>query len=237
MIKSPLNYTGGKFKLLNQILPKFPADIGTFVDMFAGGCNVGLNVRSERTVFNDNLTYLIDLYRSLQALSEQEIFEHIYGRIRTLGLSKTNKAGYLALRDEYNVSKNPLDLFVLVTHSFNNQIRFNNKHQFNMPFGARDFNTSMEKNLRSFLNRVKGMDCTFSNESFEDFDFSNLTRNDLVYCDPPYLISTATYNDGKRGFKGWGEAEEKRLLDVLDKLNELEIRFALSNVVEHAERK
>lgn len=36
-IKSPLNYVGGKYKLLNDIIPMFPSEIGTFVDVFAGG--------------------------------------------------------------------------------------------------------------------------------------------------------------------------------------------------------
>jgi len=39
--KSPINYTGGKFKLLPQILPLFPSNIDIFVDLFAGGFNVG----------------------------------------------------------------------------------------------------------------------------------------------------------------------------------------------------
>lgn len=36
-IKSPLNYTGGKYKLLPQLLELFPTNIDTFVDLFAGG--------------------------------------------------------------------------------------------------------------------------------------------------------------------------------------------------------
>jgi len=40
IIKSPLNYIGGKYKILNQILPLFPENINCFVDLFAGGCNV-----------------------------------------------------------------------------------------------------------------------------------------------------------------------------------------------------
>ena len=31
LIQSPLNYTGGKFKLLPQILPLFPENIDIFV--------------------------------------------------------------------------------------------------------------------------------------------------------------------------------------------------------------
>lgn len=54
-----------------------------------------------------------------------------------------------------------------------------------------------------------------------------------MYCDPPYLISTGTYNDGKRGFKGWSEKEEWQLLDLLDKLHKQRVKFALSNVLYH----
>lgn len=37
-IKSPLNYIGGKYKLLEQILPLLPKETNTFVDLFVGGC-------------------------------------------------------------------------------------------------------------------------------------------------------------------------------------------------------
>lgn len=37
MIECPLNYTGNKAKLIDQILPMFPADIHRFVDLFCGG--------------------------------------------------------------------------------------------------------------------------------------------------------------------------------------------------------
>jgi DNA adenine methylase len=66
-----------------------------------------------------------------------------------------------------------------------------------------------------------------------ELDYSFLGKKDLVYCDPPYLISTGNYNDGNRGFKDWKEKEEEELLGLLDKLNSMEIRFALSNVLYH----
>lgn len=61
LIASPLNYTGGKFKLLPQILPLFPKKIDTFVDLFCGGCNVGLNVKSKKIIYNDINEKLIKL--------------------------------------------------------------------------------------------------------------------------------------------------------------------------------
>ncbi|MCA6072875.1 MAG: DNA adenine methylase [Endomicrobium sp.] len=35
-IKSPLNYIGGRYKILSQMVPLFPKDINCFVDLFAG---------------------------------------------------------------------------------------------------------------------------------------------------------------------------------------------------------
>ena len=60
-----------------------------------------------------------------------------------------------------------------------------------------------------------------------------MTAVDFVYADPPYLITTGTYNDGKRGFTGWNPNEETMLLKILEGLNDRGVRFALSNVTEH----
>lgn len=234
-IKSPLNYIGGKYKLLKQITPLFPENIDTFVDLFAGGCNVGINVPSKKVIFNDNLTYLVEMYEKFLELGINEILEHIESRINQFQLSLQNEAGYKEMRDTYNQEKNPIDLFVLVAYSFNHQIRFNSDHKFNNPFGRErsSFNPKMRTNLINFLERIKKIDATFTNINFVDFDYSELSKNDFVYCDPPYLITTGTYNDGKRGFNGWGENEEISLLEVLDALDKKGVRFALSNVLEH----
>lgn len=66
-----------------------------------------------------------------------------------------------------------------------------------------------------------------------DFDFTDFGTADVVYCDPPYLITTGSYNDGKRGFKDWTDTEERQLLSLLDNLNEKGVNFALSNVFCH----
>ena len=234
-LKSPLNYIGGKYRLLSQILPFFPKQIDNFIDLFAGGCNVGINVDANKVFFNDNLTFLIEMYQKFQDTELDNIINHIENRITEFGLSQTNEQGYKAVRNLYNKGKNPLDLFVLIAYSFNHQIRFNNSHEFNNPFGKNrsSFNTKMKQNLKNFIIKIKEQECYFSDLCFSDFDFSNFGESDFVYCDPPYLITTGTYNDGKRGFKGWSLKEETQLLNLLDDLNEKNIRFALSNVIEH----
>lgn len=238
-VRSPLNYIGGKFKLIPQILPLFPHNISTFVDLFCGGCNIGINVNAEHIIFNDNIIYLIDLYKSLKNESTTEIIKHIKQRIKTYNLSLTNSAGYLELRELYNRARNPLDLFVLIAYSFNHQIRFNSSHQFNNPFGKErsSFNPTMENNLIEFINKLHKISCEFHSQNFDKLDLSILDHKDLVYCDPPYLITTGTYNDGKRGFTGWSEKEECTLLHLLDTLSSRGVRFALSNVLTHKGKK
>ena len=234
-IKSPLNYIGGKYKLLDQISPLFPKEISTFVDLFAGGCNVGLNVKAEKTVCNDNLKFLVAMYQEFQKHNLSEILQHIDNQIATFELSLTNEEGYKKLREHYNTHKKPLDLFVLVAFSFNHQIRFNNSHEFNNPFGRErsSFNDTMRANLIQFVRKIQANNIEFTCFDFERFNFSHLTKNDFVYCDPPYLISLGTYNDGKRGFTGWNETQEYKLLEILESLHQQNIRFALSNVLQH----
>lgn len=234
-IKSPLNYIGGKHKILDKIMPMFPQNITSFVDLFAGGLNVGINISADTIYVNEHITYLIELYEYFRKVSIEDLLSNIKGRISEYRLTNTNQEGYLELRREYNNSKNILDLFVLTCFSFNHQIRFNSKHEFNIPFGKErsSYNSSIEANLVQFVQALKEKNYVFVNGDFAKFDFEKIRKGDFVYCDPPYLITNGSYNDGKRGFKDWTMKEEEELLELLDSLDRKGILFALSNVFYH----
>lgn len=134
-IKSPLNYIGGKYKILPQIFPLFPREINCFVDLFAGGANVGINANSKKIVLNDNLIYLIDMFQALATMPEEKVLDYIDKTAAKFELSMTNTDGYIKLREQYSKTKEPLDLLILTFFSFNHQIRFNSDHKFNTPFG------------------------------------------------------------------------------------------------------
>lgn len=251
MIQSPLNYTGGKFKLLPQILPLFPKDIDTFVDLFCGGCNVGINVESKKVIYNDSDEHLLYLYNTFKNLDKKSTFDWIYQIIEKYNLSDVSRFGYdyyncnsseglgnynkdkfLKLREDFNTKTSEdyyyyVMLYVMIVYAFNNQIRFNSKGEFNLPVGKRDFNGKMAAKLSIFIDRIKEQNCTFTCKDFREFNISELSSSDFVYADPPYLITCATYNE--QG--GWDTNSEKDLLAFLDKLNERNIRFALSNVL------
>ena len=236
-VKSPLNYIGGKYKLLPQILPLFPRLIRTFVDLFAGACNVGVNANADKLICNDLNTKIIEMFNTFQQTDIDAIFSHIENRIIEFGLSKENEAGFLKFREHYNATRNPLDLYTLTCYSFNYQFRFNNNLEYNNPFGRNRsrFSENMRNNLLAFLKKIKSANITFTSHDFEMFDVSKLSCYDMVYCDPPYLITNGSYNDGNRGFKEWSEAQEIALFALLDRLHHKGIRFALSNVLEHKE--
>lgn len=233
--KSPLNYIGGKYKLLPQLMKFFPQKIHTMVDLFAGGCDVCSNIKAEKIYANDNNPYVIGIYQAFQKISIQELLTYLEETIEKNHLSLTNKEAYYLFRRAYNetAGRNPLDLYILVCYAFNHQFRFNSRHEFNSPFGQNRscFNPAMRANLTEFHRRVQTIE--FSAVDFKDFDLSSLKEGDFLYADPPYLITTGSYNDGKRGFEGWSEEDDRALFNLLDQLDKQGVKFAFSNVSEH----
>lgn len=229
-VKSPLNYTGGKYKLLPQLLELFPKQVNSFVDLFAGGGNVSVNVKAEKVVFNDLMWQVPEMLQEFKKIGVEESLRKIDGYISSYDLSKENKEGYLALRELYNKGKSdPLMLYTLICYSFNNQIRFNNKGAYNMPFGKdRSFNPTLREKFIIFVQRLQSMEIQFSSKDFRELDLDTLGENDFVYCDPPYLITVASYNENG----GWGEQAERDLLAKLDTLDKAGVKFGLSNVFE-----
>lgn len=229
-VKSPLNYTGGKTKLLPQILPLFPDKVGTFVDLFCGGCNVGSNVNADKVIYNDYMSQIIELFKNWKDTNLEDTIQYIETQIEKFNLSKQNQEGFLELRKQYNEYRDIRDLFVLVAYAFNHQIRFNSKGEYNMPFGKdrSEYNKNMKTNLINFITRIQEQDSTFLNKSFDELNVEEFTKDTFVYADPPYLITVASYNENG----GWNEQMEYKLLDYLDKCTENGIKFALSNVLE-----
>ena len=252
IVKSPLNYTGGKYKILNQLIPIFPKELDLFVDLFSGGSNVGVNVNAKRIVCVDKQKEIIrvmDLFKKYEdgyiidklekIIDKYELSNsllngyEIYHCTSDKGLGSYNKNKYVELRNDYNnmkydsIEKDFLFL-TLVIYGFNNQIRFNSNGEFNMPVGKRDFNNSLRKNLKNFITKLKTKNIEFVNSDFREFAIET-NENTLVYCDPPYFLGTASYNENG----GWTKQDEIDLLNYLTILDSKGIKFALSNVIEH----
>ncbi len=203
------------------------------MDIFSGGLDVATNVNADDVYCNDINTYVIQIYKAFQELTIEELLKYIDRTIEENGLTQTDKDAYIKFRTHYNQTKNPLDLYILACYSFNYQFRFNSKHEFNNPFGKDRswFNPTMRANLIQFHHNIK--DLRFTSVNFKDYDVSFLKKGDFFYADPPYTITTGSYNDGKRGFEGWSTEDDLRLFNLLDFLDTKGVKFALSNASEH----
>lgn len=227
-VKSPLNYVGGKYKLLSEIIPLFPSDIDTFVDLFGGGANVLINTKAQSYIYNDIESHVVELLDYLYHHTTESCLAEIDNLIDKFKLSKENAEGFTKIRDYYNDGNSlPMVFYTMICHAFNYQIRFNRRGKYNMPFGkARSsFNPALRQKFITFTDALHSIKVDFQNQNFQNFDFSEITTSDFVYCDPPYFNSTAAYNE--QG--GWTENDEKALLSLLDELNNRGVRWALSN--------
>lgn len=227
-IKSPINYTGNKYKLLGQIVPLLPKRIGSFVDVFGGSGTVVLNAPARRLVYNEYAMYVYDMFRGFVETCYEEIILRVDGVIEEYGLTKTNEEGYAKLRDDYNSGrKDWVTLYVLCCYAFNSQGRFGNNGKFNMPFGKNRscFSDVQRDNILNMKMRISDKEVSCFNLSFDRFDYSMFGDGDFVYFDPPYLGSVAVYNEKN----GWTEEQEKTLADVIDKLDSRGVWFGVSN--------
>jgi adenine-specific DNA-methyltransferase len=157
--------------------------------------------------------------------------------IKKFNLQKEDSTTYTEARDYYNSlpfsKRDPKLLYTIILYGFNQQIRFNGDHGFNNPVGMRWFNDKVLEKMISFSRIIKEKNIEFKNLDYTELVDLFDNEETFIYLDPPYRLTTGAYNDGKRGFKGWGIDEEKRLFKFADFLNKKSIRFMLSYVIEH----
>lgn len=257
MKRSPFFYVGDKYKLMEQINTLVPKNIQMFVEPFCGGGSVFMNSTAKTFLCNDLNKWQIKLHKFLNSYKgkRDSFFRKFHGLIKKYNLSASylgvtvsdelkkkhvktyfavyNKDAYAEAKRDFNQDQtNTMLLYLLLIYGFNHMIRFNTKGEFNLPVGNVDYNSNVNKALNDYFDFIEANDISFVSKDFDIFTRNlQLTSNDFVYCDPPYLITNSEYN------KGWSEKEERKLLNLLDFLNENHVRFALSNVFEHKGRR
>ena len=252
--RSPLFYVGDKYKLMKQLVNLFPKEINNFYEPFVGGGTVFLNVEAKKYFLNDINKHLINIHKLLIAsaknpegfLKDVEKIIHKYKlshsykedivpdslkkEFKKTYYARFNKDGYNKLRlcvNNYQIN-DPLILYILLIYGFNRMLRFNGGGKFNLPVGNVDFNKNVVNALNGYFDFVHDKKISITSKDFKIF-FSNkkYLKNDFVYLDPPYLISTSEYN------KLWNQKSEADLLKTIDYLHKKGVKFALSNITHY----
>lgn len=227
-INTPFNYSGSKFKLLEQILPLFDYSKEYFIDIFCGGGSVYTNVldKYKKILINDVICDLIEVHKKL-GNSPQVFIESV----KELSKTKENQQLYLDLKASYNKEKTPEKFYALMLSCTNNMLRFNLKGEFNQSWGKREFNDNTQKKLDIFVEHIsKYKDkIYYSSKNFYDI---KPKLSSMIYLDPPYTNTEAGYNSY------WSKELEKKLYIYIKELDNQGHSFALSGLLgEHKNNK
>ncbi len=227
-----VKWVGGKRQLLPTLLAHVPKRISTYVEPFAGGaalffelCNReerGLGT-FERAVLCDQNEDLLACYRAVQrevsalidALSVYRYDSDLFYEVRAQKTSGWS-----------DVARGARFIFLNRT-CFNGLWRVNSKGEFNVPFGRyKNPRIVDEKRLRlasEVMGRVELCTGDFSEV------LRGLQKDDFVYFDPPYVPVSTTSNFTAYAKDGFGEVDQRRLLDAMRRLSAKDVTFMLSN--------
>ena len=169
--ESPLNYIGSKSLIVENIKERLPAnDISEFVDAFGGGFNVGVNMSACNVIYNDINIFAKQIIESFKIYDTYEYLKYVYKIIDKFKLEPRKREAYIKARDYYNSFplelRDPRLLFTVIMYGFQQQIRFNSRHEFNNPVGMRWFNDCVLEKLISFSRVFKTKNITFVSSDF-----------------------------------------------------------------------
>jgi DNA adenine methylase Dam len=220
-----LNYTGSKFKLLNQIIPNLDTTKKYFIDLFTGSFVVAANVANlyEQILANDIIPELIQIHQQL--LENNTIIE------KTKSICPNTKEEFLNLRNSFNENKSPEKLWALILSCTNNLMRFNKKFQFNQTYGERKWNQNTDKKVSEFVNNTKQYKNKFILTS-KHFNEIQITKPSMIYIDPPYSETEAGYN------AYWNKEDDILLYNYCNNINKINSSFMVSGILgEHKNNK
>jgi DNA adenine methylase Dam len=223
MIETPFNYTGSKFKLLEQILPEFDYTKPYFVDLFMGGGSVYTNVvdKYQKILANDIIKDLVGIHQEL--LNSDDIIEVT----KSICPDKTDANAFLRLRDDYNLNPSSEKLWALMLSCTSNMMRFNQKFKFNQTFGKRTWNSSTQNKVETFIKHIRPFQdkIRFTSNTFNDVNISS--DKVMVYADPPYSNTEAGYN------AYWKKDDDDKLYNFLLDIDRKGSSFMISGVLNH----
>lgn len=221
----PIKSQGIKTKLVPWIRELVPDNFtGRWIEPFMGTGVVAFNLAPKKALLCDTNPHLINFYSSIQSGKiTPEIVKKFLEEEGQKLLDEGDKH-YYYIRDRFNEKKDPLDFLFVNRAGFNGMIRFNRKGGFNIPFCkkpsrfAQAYVTKITNQVSATSKTISAKDFEFKCQSFES-TISNATKDDILYCDPPYIDRNVDY------FNSWNEELE---LGLFDCINKTKAKFILS---------
>ena len=197
-LKPPLKWAGGKRWLVPHVAPIWRRFTRRrLVEPFCGGLAIALGLDPRRALLNDVNPHLVNFYRHLQRGLVVRIPMRNEGELYYRHRDAFNRLAATPRRRE---TRKAAELFYYLNRTgFNGLCRFNNRGEFNVPFG-RYATIPYIHDFRPYADALSRW--TFS---AEDFQAIAVKPKDFVYADPPYDVQFRKY--ASEGFD-W-EAQER----------------------------
>lgn len=227
-VRPILKWPGGKFRLLDAILPELGAG-ERLVEPFVGSGAVFMNADFPSYLLCDINPDLIGFFETLAG--EGDAFVE---RCRELFTADANTPEvYYERRDHFNrLSRDDAGraaLFLYFNrHGYNGLIRYNAKGDFNVPFGryAKPYFPAAE--MAAFLDKARRCRLRFLVADFQE-TFAEVRKGDVVYCDPPYIPLSATANFTSYAGNLFAAGEQERLAELAEAAGDAGVRVVVSN--------
>ncbi len=197
----PIKSQGIKTKLVPWIKEQVrTVKYRQWIEPFMGTGVVAFNVQPKSALLCDTNPHIIRFYNALKSgeISVAKVKKHL--EIEGDILLKSEGEHYYAVRERFNKQHNPLDFLFISRACFNGMMRFNRKGGFNVPF-CRKPTRFAQALITKICNQVKyttevisSGDYVFKMQDFSETLLSS-TKDDLIYCDPPYIDRHVDYYD------------------------------------------
>ena len=205
-----LKWTGGKQRLLADLLPLIPHG-RRLIEPFVGAGAVFLAAPFDKYIINDANSDLVALWAALQCRPKECI-----ERAQAFFVQENHSQdAYLRIRAEFNASADRFERAVRLPYlnrfGFNGLFRVNSRGVFNVPYGkpAKAPNLAVDEMAAA---SQKLQRCTILNGGFATaLEMAGV--GDVVYCDPPYLSSTGGQSFTNYTSSGFDLKEHHRLLE------------------------
>ena len=199
----PLKWAGGKRWLVPHLEKLWqPNRTRRLVEPFCGGLAVALGLVPQRALLNDINPHLINFYKHLQIGLQIDIPMQ---NDSTLYYSHRARFNELIRQGQGHSVEHAQLFYFLNRTGYNGLCRFNQKDEFNVPFGK--YKTI---NYTGDFSQYRPL---LTPWDFQTGSFENVTLkpDDFVYADPSYDVEFVSYS--KEGF-AW--TEQIRLMEWLD---------------------
>lgn len=247
-----LKWAGGKTQLIPEIEKKLPENvkrnkfIERYVEPFVGGGAVFFHLKNKYQI---NKSFLLDINRELIICykviqrNPTELINNLL-KMEKYYLSKSfeeKEEIYYDTRILYNIQMYDFDFesynikwieratqtIFLNKTCFNGLFRQNRKGEFNVPIGSYKNPTICQSD------NIKAVNHALENTEIICGDFTKaekyITKESLVYYDPPYrpINGTSSFNDYSK--EGFNDKDQIRLADFFSKMNKKGAYQILSN--------